>query len=37
MHFRLELPDGSYTLVSEVEDEGADAGVHYVSVEQDPD
>ena len=35
--FHIELPDGSYTLVPDGEDEGADAGVHYVTVEQDQD
>jgi hypothetical protein len=36
MYPRVNLPDGSYTLVSEGGDEGADGDVHYVTVEQDP-
>jgi hypothetical protein len=34
---RVEVPDGSYTLVPADEDEGAGGDVHYVTVEQDPD
>jgi hypothetical protein len=34
---RVEVPDGSYTLVPAGEDEGAGGDVHYVTVEQDPD
>jgi hypothetical protein len=34
---RVEIPDGSYTLVPTDEDEGAGGDVHYVTVEQDPD
>ena len=37
MHPRVELPDGSYTLVSEVGEEGADGDVHHVEVNQDLD
>jgi hypothetical protein len=37
MHPRVDLPDGSYTLVPEGEDEGTDGDMHYVVVEQDPD
>jgi hypothetical protein len=33
---RVEVPDGSYTLVPADEDEGAGGDVHYVTVEQDP-
>jgi hypothetical protein len=33
----VEVPDGSYTLVSADKDEGAWGDVHYVTVEQDPD
>jgi hypothetical protein len=33
----VEVPSGSYTLVSADEDEGAGGDVHYVTVEQDPD
>jgi hypothetical protein len=33
----VDLPDGSYTLVSEGGDEGADGDVHYVIVEQGMD
>jgi hypothetical protein len=32
----VEVPDGSYTLVSEDVNEGAGGGVHYVAIEQDP-
>jgi hypothetical protein len=34
---RVEVPDGSYTLVPADEDEGAGGDVHYVTVEQDLD
>jgi hypothetical protein len=34
MHHRVDLPDGSYTLVPEGADEGADRDVHYVAVDQ---
>jgi hypothetical protein len=37
MHPRVDLPDGSHTLVPEGGDEGADGDVHYVAVEQDLD
>ena len=37
MHPRVELPDGSYTLMPEAEEEGADGDVHYVEVNQDLD
>jgi hypothetical protein len=37
LHPRVEVPDGSYTLVLADEDEGAGGDVHYVTVEQDPD
>jgi hypothetical protein len=33
---RVEVPDGSYTLMPEDMNEGAGGGVHYVTVEQDP-
>jgi hypothetical protein len=33
---RVEVLDGSYTLVPTDEDEGAGGDVHYVTVEQDP-
>jgi hypothetical protein len=33
---RVEVPDGSYTLVSEDVNKGAGGGVHYVAIEQDP-
>jgi hypothetical protein len=33
----VEVPDGSYTLVSKDVNEGAGGGVHYVTIEQDPD
>jgi hypothetical protein len=33
---RVEVPDGSYTLVPEDVNEGSGGGVHYVTVEQDP-
>jgi hypothetical protein len=32
---RVEVPDGSYTLVPEDVNEGAGGGVHYVTIEQD--
>jgi hypothetical protein len=34
---RVEVPDGSYTLVPADEDEGAGGHVHYVSIDQEPD
>jgi hypothetical protein len=34
---RVEVPDGSYTLVPADEDEGAGGSMHYVTVEQDLD
>jgi hypothetical protein len=34
---RVEVPDGSYTLVPADEDEGTGGDVHYMSVDQDPD
>jgi hypothetical protein len=34
---RVEIPDGSYTLVPADEDDGAGGDVHYVTVEQDLD
>jgi hypothetical protein len=37
MHPRVDLPDGSYTLVPEGGDEGAAGDMHYVTVEQDLD
>ena len=37
MHPRVELPDGSYTLIPEVGAEGADGDVHNVEVNQDLD
>jgi hypothetical protein len=33
---RVEVPDGSYTLVPEDGNKGAGGGVHYLTVEQDP-
>jgi hypothetical protein len=33
---RVEVPDGSYTLVPADEDKGAGGDVQYVTVEQDP-
>jgi hypothetical protein len=33
---RVEVPDGSYTLVPVDVNEGAGGDVHYVTVEQDP-
>jgi hypothetical protein len=33
---RVQVPDGSYTLVSEDVNEGAGGGVHYVAIEQEP-
>jgi hypothetical protein len=35
MHPRVDLPNGSYTLVLEGGDGGDDGDVHYVAVEQD--
>jgi hypothetical protein len=37
LHPRIDLTDGSYMLVLEGGDEGADGDVHYVTVEQDLD
>jgi hypothetical protein len=37
LHPRVDLPDGSYTLVPEGGGEGADGDVQYVVVEQDLD
>jgi hypothetical protein len=37
LHPRVDLTDGSYTLVPEGGDEGADGDVHYVTVKQDLD
>jgi hypothetical protein len=37
LHPHVDLPGGSYTLVPEGGDEGADGDVHYVAVEQDLD
>jgi hypothetical protein len=37
MHRRVDLPNGSYTLVPKRGDEGAGGDVHYVAVEQDLD
>ena len=34
---RVELPDGNYTLVPKVREEGTDGDVHYVEVNQDLD
>jgi hypothetical protein len=34
---RVEIPDGSYTLVLAHKDEGAGGDVHYVTAEQDRD
>jgi hypothetical protein len=34
---RVEVPDGSYTLVPANMNEGAGGDVHYVAIEQDPD
>jgi hypothetical protein len=34
---RVEVPDGSYTLMPADEDEGAGGDVLHVTVEQDPD
>jgi hypothetical protein len=33
---RVEVPDGSYTLVPEGVNEGAGGDVHYIAIEQDP-
>ena len=33
----VELSDGNYTLVSKVQEEGADGDVHHVEVNQDLD
>ena len=37
MHFRVELPDGRYTLVPEGGSEGVGGELHYVGIEQDLD
>jgi hypothetical protein len=37
LHLRVDLRDGSYTLVPEGGDGGVDGDVHYVVVEQDLD
>jgi hypothetical protein len=37
MHPRVDLPDGSHTLVPEGGDEGADSELQYVNVAQDLD
>jgi hypothetical protein len=37
MHPRVDLPDGSYTLVPEGGDEGAEYELQYVDVAQDLD
>jgi hypothetical protein len=37
LHPRVDLPDGSYTLVPEGGDEGADEELQYVDVAQDLD
>jgi hypothetical protein len=37
LHPRVDLPDGSYTLVPEGGDEGADGELQYVDVAQDLD
>ena len=37
MHPHVDLSDGSYTLVPEGEDEGADGELQYVDVAQDLD
>jgi hypothetical protein len=37
MHTRVDLPDGSYTLMPEEGDRGVDGDVHYVAIEQDLD
>jgi hypothetical protein len=37
MHPRVDLLDGSYTLVPEREDEGADGELQYVDIAQDLD
>jgi hypothetical protein len=37
LHPRVDLPDGSFTLVLKGGDEGADGDVHYVVVEKDLD
>jgi hypothetical protein len=34
---RVEVSDGSYTLVPADEDKGTGGDMHYVTVEQDPD
>jgi hypothetical protein len=37
MHLYVDLLNGSYTRVLKGGDEGADGGVHYITVEQDMD
>jgi hypothetical protein len=37
MHPRVDLPYGSYTLMPEGGDEGADGELQYVDVARDPD
>jgi hypothetical protein len=37
LHLRVDLPNGSYTLVLEGGDEGADEELHHVFVAQDLD
>jgi hypothetical protein len=37
MHHHVDLPDGSYTLVREGGDEGADGELQYVGIAQDLD
>jgi hypothetical protein len=37
MHPRVDLPDGSYMLVSEGGDEGADGELQYMDIAQDLD
>jgi hypothetical protein len=37
LHLRVDLPDGSYTLVPEGGDEGVDSELQYVDVAQDLD
>jgi hypothetical protein len=34
LHFRVDLPDGRYTLVPEGEDEGADEELQHVCIAQ---
>jgi hypothetical protein len=37
LHPRVDLPDGTYTLVQEGGDGGADGDMHHVAEEQDLD